>query len=124
FLHMLIKYGNRMARDFFENYFTIMFQPYLSIQEGMKKNLQLWQETGWAPPGIRYPVIGNHFETVEGHPKKQNNIEKEGGTKESSHTPPSAELELLMEKVKELEDKVKSMDKPKRGNRVKEKVTE
>ncbi|HLE25141.1 MAG TPA: polyhydroxyalkanoate synthesis regulator DNA-binding domain-containing protein, partial [Thermodesulfobacteriota bacterium] len=46
FLHMLIKYGNRMARDFFENYFTIMFQPYLSIQEGMKKNLQLWQETG------------------------------------------------------------------------------
>jgi len=124
FLHMLIKYGNRMARDFFENYFTIMFQPYLSIQEGMKKNLQLWQETGWGPPGIRYPVIGNPFETLSGHSEKPNNIEKDGGSKESSHTPPSPELELLMEKVKDLEEKVKSMDKPKRGNRVKEKVTE
>jgi len=29
-----------------------------------------------------------------------------------------------MEKVKELEEKVKSMDKPKRSNRGKEKVTE
>lgn len=124
FLHMLIKYGNRIARDFFENYFTIMFQPYLSIQEGMKKNLQLWQETGWVPPGIRYPVIGNPVETLSGQSEKPNNIEKDGGSKESSHTPPSPELELLMEKVKELEEKVKSMDKPKRSNRGKEKVTE
>ncbi len=121
FLHMLIKYGNRMARDFFENYFTIMFQPYLSLQEGVKKNLQLWQETGWMPPGIKYPIIHNPFETLTGHPEKQNNIEKDGGSKESSHTPPSPELELLMEKVKELEEKVKSMDRPKKGSRVKEK---
>ena len=120
FLHMLIKYGNRMARDFFENYFTIMFQPYLSLQEGVKKNLQLWQETGWVPPGIR-PIIGNSFETPAGHSEKQNNIEKDGGIKESSHTPPSPELELLMEKVKELEERVKSMDKAKKGNKVKEK---
>lgn len=121
FLHMLIKYGNRMARDFFENYFTIMFQPYLSLQEGVKKNLQLWQETGWMPPGIKYPIIHNPFETLTGHPEKQNNIEKDGGSKESSHTPPSPELELLMEKVKELEERVKSMDRPKKGSRVKEK---
>ena len=121
FLHMLIKYGNRMARDFFENYFTIMFQPYLSIQEGMKKNLQLWQETGLIPPGIRYPVIGSPFETLAGHSEKPNNIEKDGGSKESSHTPPSPELELLMEKVKDLEEKVKSMDKPKRVQKAKEK---
>lgn len=121
FLHMLIKYGNRMARDFFENYFTIMFQPYLSIQEGMKKNLQLWQETGLIPPGIRYPVIGNPFETLAGHSEKQNNLEKDGGYKEPSQIHSTTELELLMEKVKELEEKVKSMDKPKRGNRVKEK---
>jgi len=121
FLHMLIKYGNRMARDFFENYFTIMFQPYLSIQEGMKKNLQLWQETGWVPPRIRYPVIGNPFETLSGPSEKPNSIEKDGGPKQSSHTPPSPGLELLMEKVKELEEKVKSMDKPKRVHKVKEK---
>ena len=120
FLHMLIKYGNRMARDFFENYFTIMFQPYLSLQDGMKKNIQLWRETGWVPPGIR-PIIGNSIETPAGHSEKQNNIEKDGGSKESSHTPPSPELELLMEKVKELEERVKSMDKAKKGNKVKEK---
>src|SRR3970282_1774632 len=101
-----------------------MFQPYLSIQEGMKKNLQLWQEKGGGPPRIRYPVIGNPFETLSGHSEKPKNIEKDGGSKESSHTPPSPELELLMEKVKELEEKVKSMDKPKRSNRGKEKVTE
>jgi polyhydroxyalkanoate synthesis repressor PhaR len=124
FLHMLIKYGNRMARDFFENYFTIMFQPYLSLQEGMKKNLQLWQETGWGPPGTKYPIIHNPFETLTGHPEKQNNIEKDGGSKESSQTTSSTEFELLMEKVKDLEEKVKSMDKPKRSNRGKEKVTE
>lgn len=121
FLHMLIKYGNRMARDFFENYFTIMFQPYLSLQEGMKKNLQLWQGTGWMPPGIKYPIISNPFETLAGHPEKQNNIEKDGGSKESSQISQPPELELLMEKVKELEEKVKSMDKPKRVHKVKEK---
>jgi polyhydroxyalkanoate synthesis repressor PhaR len=122
FLHMLIKYGNRMARDFFENYFTIMFEPYLSLQEGMKKNLQWWQETGWMPTGgIRYPGINNPFETLSKHLEKQNNIDKDG-VKESSQNLTSTELGLIMEKIKELEEKVKSINKPKRSNKGKEKA--
>ncbi|MCI0455326.1 MAG: hypothetical protein L0Y68_10085 [Candidatus Dadabacteria bacterium] len=121
FLHMLIKYGNRMARDFFENYFTIMFQPYLSLQEGVKKNLQLWQETGLMPSGIRYSGINNPFEALARHFEKQKNIDKDGESKESSQSLPSTELGLLMEKINELEEKVKSINKPKRSNRGKEK---
>ncbi len=121
FLHMLIKYGNRMARDFFENYFTIMFRPYLSLQEGVKKNLQLWQETGLMPSGIRYSGINNPFEALARDFEKQKNIDKDGGSKESSQSLQSTELGLLMEKINELEEKVKSIDKPKRSNRGKEK---
>ena len=52
FLHMLIKYGNKIAKDFFENYFLMMFQPYLSVQKNMQENLQIWKELGWTPPGF------------------------------------------------------------------------
>ena len=55
FLHMLIKYGNKVAKDFFENYFLMMFQPYLSVQDNFKKNMRMWQDMGWSPPGIGMP---------------------------------------------------------------------
>lgn len=110
FLHMLIKYGNRMARDFFDNYFLIMFQPYLSLQEGMKKNLRWWQEIGWLPSGPKFPPgMVNPFEAVAEGVKRQNNsLEKNG---ESEVAPTSMDMELLMEKIKELEEKIKSIDK-------------
>lgn len=110
FLHMLIKYGNRMARDFFDNYFLIMFQPYLSLQEGMKKNLRWWQEIGWLPSGPKFPPgMVNPFEAVaEGIERQNNSLEKNG---ESEVAPTSMDMELLMEKIKELEEKIKSIDK-------------
>ncbi len=121
FLHMLIKYGNRMARDFFENYFLIMFQPYLSIQEGMKKNLRWWQEIGWFPSGPKFTSERNPFDTVAKGIKKQNsNLEING---ESEGAPKSVDIELLMEKIRELEEKVKSIDKSKKSKE-KEKDTE
>jgi len=121
FLHMLIKYGNRMARDFFENYFLIMFQPYLSLQEGMKKNLRWWQEIGWLPYGPKFPFeMKNPFEAAAREIKKQNsNLEKSGESEASK----SVDVELLMEKIKELEKKIKSMDEFKKGKE-KEKDTE
>jgi polyhydroxyalkanoate synthesis repressor PhaR len=126
FLHMLIKYGNKIARDFFENYFLIMFQPYLSLQEGMKKNLRWWQEVGWFPPGLKFPSgMGNPFEMVARQLGKQTNVEKNGEEKpeEPVISLSPMDIELLMQKIKELEEKVKSMDKPRKG-RGKEKDAE
>lgn len=121
FLHMLIKYGNRMARDFFENYFLIMFQPYLSIQEGMKKNLRWWQEIGWFPSGPKFTSERNPFDTVAKGIKKQNSSLEIN--RESEGAPKSVDIELLMEKIRELEEKVKSIDKSKKSKE-KEKDTE
>jgi polyhydroxyalkanoate synthesis repressor PhaR len=117
FLHMLIKYGNKIARDFFENYFLIMFQPYLSLQEGMKKNLRWWQEIGWLPSGPKSPTgMGNPFEAIAREIERQNsNLEKNGESEGSTIPPTPVDIELLMEKFKELEEKVKSMDKSKKS---------
>lgn len=112
FLHMLIKYGNKMARDFFENYFLIMFQPYLSFQENMKKNLRRWQESSWFPPGLGsqspYGQPGSPWEMLAKELEKQNS--KTGEQEE--HSPQSdriAEMQALIERIKELEEEVKSI---------------
>ena len=125
FLHMLIKYGNKLARDFFENYFLIMFQPYLSLQEGMKKNLRWWQDIGWLPSGPKFPPgMRNPFEAIAGEIKRQSNsLEKNGESEGVPISPTFVDMELLMEKIKELEEKVKSMEKPKKSEE-KEKDTE
>lgn len=117
FLHMLIKYGNKIAQDFFENYFLIMFQPYLSLQEGMKKNLRWWQEIGLIPSGPKFPTgMGNPFEAIAREIKRQNsNLEKNGESEEVTTSPTPMDIEFLMEKIKELEEKVKSMDKSKKS---------
>ncbi len=56
FLHMLIKYGNKVAKDFFENYFLMMFQPYNYVKENYKKNINMWQQMGWYPSDLNMPV--------------------------------------------------------------------
>jgi len=124
FLHMLIKYGNKMARDFFDNYFLMMFQPYLSLQEGMKKNLRWWQEIGWLPSGPKFPPgMVNPFEAVTEGIKRQNSGLEKNGESEVAST--SIDMELLMEKIKELEEKIKSMDKSEKSKeREKEKDAE
>ncbi|MBI2488056.1 MAG: hypothetical protein HYW01_14155 [Deltaproteobacteria bacterium] len=119
FLHMLIKYGNRIAKDFFENYFLMMFQPYLSFQENMKKNLHWWQEIGWVPPGMKFPLkpdMKNIFSTVSGEPNKQYDGEQNEESNSSFMSPQLMEIELLREKIKQLEDKVQSI-KPQKGTR-------
>ena len=113
FLHMLIKYGNKVAKDFFENYFLMMFQPYFSVQENFKKNIRLWQEMGWFPPGVKLPPnfdlmnlsempAGGEFPWVKPEPAKETS---------PPHT--AKEVEYLMEKIKELEKKIKSLNEEK-----------
>ncbi len=112
FLHMLIKYGNKMARDFFENYFLIMFQPYLSFQENMKKNLRWWQESSWFPPGMGpqspYGKPSGPWETLTKELEKHNSEGiGHGGSPQESDKP--EEMQALLEKIKELEEEVKSI---------------
>jgi len=110
FLHMLIKYGNKVAKDFFENYFLMMFQPYFSVQENFKKNMMLWQEMGWFPPGVKLPpgqeTMNSFAAPAPGEPVPP------GGESSGEKTVPQTarEVEYLMEKIKELEKKVKSLD--------------
>lgn len=110
FLHMLIKYGNKVAKDFFENYFLMMFQPYFSVQENFKKNMKLWQEMGWLPPGVKLPTNLDMLNFSE-LPASDSFTGTAVAADEVKSLPQTAkEVEYLMEKLKELEMKVKSLD--------------
>ncbi|MGQ0794369.1 MAG: polyhydroxyalkanoate synthesis regulator DNA-binding domain-containing protein [Deltaproteobacteria bacterium] len=113
FLHMLIKYGNKVAKDFFENYFLMMFQPYVSIQESMKQNLNLWQNIGMLSSALKFPqvspVMKNPFEAFRGE------MEARAETEKQSEPPPSTqfmEIEFLNRRIKELEDKISAINPP------------
>lgn len=110
FLHMLIKYGNKVAKDFFENYFLMMFQPYFSVQENFKKNMLLWQEMGWFPPGVKLPANLDmlNFPELPAANAPSGAAEPAGEGKSIPQT--AKEVEYLMEKLKELEKRVKSLD--------------
>ncbi len=121
FLHMLIKYGNKIAKDFFENYFLMMFQPYLSVQENMmKKNIKMWKDIGWFPPGLKLPESFENFGGAGDEPSTDDT--EDGNSDHKTETRPrsnktikqqSQEVELLLRKIKQLEDKVDSLDKEK-----------
>ena len=110
FLHMLIKYGNKVAKDFFENYFLMMFQPYFSVQENFKKNMKLWQEMGWFPPGVKMPPNFDLMNSSEFPMADLFKSAQEASAIEKSQPQTAKEVEYLMEKIKELEKKVKSLD--------------
>lgn len=106
FLHMLIKYGNKIAKDFFENYFLMMFQPYLSVQKNMQKNLQIWKELGWTPPG--FP----NNEEIDGNDQEERfdkdiTRDLEKGDKKKIDTD---NVKILEDRLKQLEKKLKSLE--------------
>ncbi|MGH7902117.1 MAG: polyhydroxyalkanoate synthesis regulator DNA-binding domain-containing protein [Thermodesulfobacteriota bacterium] len=112
FLHMLIKYGNKIARDFFENSFLMMFQPYLSFQDTVKKNIQMWQGSGLSPTGMNFPVsYESYFKGKEEMTDKQKKmIDKEDVVASSS-----SEIDLLRNKIKELDQKIESLNRNRRS---------
>lgn len=112
FLHMLIKYGNKMAKDFFENSFLMMFQPYLSFQDSLKKNVQMWQGSGLSPTGVNFPVsYETFFKENENKVDNQKNIVNKEGVIASS----SSEIDLLRNKIKELDEKLNTIIKNRRS---------
>ncbi|MEM7008565.1 MAG: polyhydroxyalkanoate synthesis regulator DNA-binding domain-containing protein [Thermodesulfobacteriota bacterium] len=112
FLHMLIKYGNQVAKDFFENYFMMMFQPYNHVRENYKKNINTWQKMGWYPEEINSDSQGsNNSNHSDNQPHDSGHKSREGYSEPSQYK--ASDVELLMEKMKELEKKVNSLDEEK-----------
>jgi polyhydroxyalkanoate synthesis repressor PhaR len=101
FLHMLIKYGNQIAREFFENYFLMMFQPYLSFQERKM------------PPLLKMPEQAGAEHGTEGEDSsKTGSPAREDSTQHS-------EIEELKHRIKELEDKIESINRQKTADKSK-----
>ncbi len=116
FLHMLIKYGNHVAKDFFENYFLMMFQPYNYVKENYKKNIHMWQQMGWYPEDLNIPSeFENNGSTNSNSPDNptQDNSLKTGEGYNDPGSYKASDVELLMKKMKELEKKVNSLDEEK-----------
>lgn len=111
FLHMLIKYGNKIARDFIENSFLMMFQPYLTFQDSLKKNMSLWKGTGLMPPGLEMPFPSEGQEVMS---ERKNDYEPTVPPEAEEPQASSFELEELRQKIKELDTKIKNLDKTQR----------
>ncbi len=112
FLHMLIKYGNKIARDFIENSFLMMFQPYLSFQDSLKKNVRMWKETGLMPPGLEMPFSSGGQDVSS---EREYDYEAPPGPETDEMNRSSSELEALRQKIKELDTKIKNLDKNQRS---------
>lgn len=114
FLHMLIKYGNQVAKDFFENYFLMMFQPYNYVKDNYKKNIHMWQQMGWYPEELNLPTEFENNQNANSNEASNLDLNSQSGEgyRDSGNTRGS-DVELLMEKMMELEKKVNSLDEEK-----------
>jgi len=113
FLHMLIKYGNKVAKDFFENYFLMIFQPYNYVKDNYKKNINMWQQMGWYPSDLNLPVDLENSNSNDLSPSTIKDDSKKGERYQAPGGHRASEVELLMKKMKELEKKVNSLDEEK-----------
>lgn len=114
FLHMLIKYGNQVAKDFFENYFLMMFQPYNYVKDNYKKNIHMWQQMGWYPEDLNLPAEFENNQNANSNDSGSLDLSsKSGEGHRDSGNSSGSDVELLMEKMKELEKKVNSLDEEK-----------
>ena len=92
----------------------MMFQPYNYLKDNYKKNIHMWQQMGWYPEELNIP---KEFE-VNSKSKDIGNIDLEENLKSGegymdSSNLKASDVELLMEKMKELENKVNSLDEDK-----------
>ena len=113
FLHMLIKYGNKVAKDFFENYFLMMFQPYNYLKDNYRENIRMWRQMGLYSSDLNMP---QDFEKLNSKDIAPSTIKDDSKSDELYDAPVeyrASDVELLMEKMKELEKKVNSLDEEK-----------
>lgn len=113
FLHMLIKYGNKVAKDFFENYFLMMFQPYNYLKDNYRENIRMWRQMGLYPSDLNMP---QDFEKLNSKDIAPSTIKDDSKSDELYDAPVeyrASDVELLMEKMRALEKKVNSLDEEK-----------
>ncbi len=92
FLHNLIKYGNQIAKEYFDNSFIMMMQPYISFQKNLQKNMNKM--------GLQNPFSPFNFDQ---------NVSNDNS--EIEHDTESSDLKNLHQKMEELERKIRDLSK-------------
>ncbi|MCH7950806.1 MAG: polyhydroxyalkanoate synthesis regulator DNA-binding domain-containing protein [Candidatus Dadabacteria bacterium] len=113
FLHMLIKYGNKVAKDFFENYFLMMFQPYNYLKDNYRENIRMWQQMGLYPSDLNMPQDFEKLNSKDIAPSTRKDDSKSDELYQAPVEYRASDVELLMEKMRALEKKVNSLDEEK-----------
>jgi polyhydroxyalkanoate synthesis repressor PhaR len=93
FLHSIIKYGNQIAKEYFDNSFIMMMQPYISFQKNLQKNMNKM--------GLQNPFSPFNFDQ---NPENISNSD----SKDNSE---SSDLKNLHQKMEELERKIRDLSK-------------
>lgn len=93
FLYSIIKYGNQVAKEYFDNSFIMMMQPYISFQKNLRKNMHRM--------GLQNPFSPFNFD--------QNN--ENISNSDSKNNSESSDLKNLHQKMEELERKIRDLSK-------------
>jgi polyhydroxyalkanoate synthesis repressor PhaR len=93
FLHNLIKYGNQIAKEHFDNSFIMMMQPYINFQKNLEKNTNKM--------GLHNPFSPFNFDQ-----DRDNNI-----SSEIEDDTESNDIKNLHKKMEELERKIRDLSK-------------
>jgi len=94
FLHNLIKYGNQIAKEYFDNSFIIMMQPYISFQKNLQKNMDKM--------GLHNPFSPFNFDQDTVGSISSSGIEDDTE---------SSDIKNLHKKMEELERKIRDLSK-------------
>ena len=93
FLHSIIKYGNQIAKEYFDNSFIMMMQPYINFQKNLQKNMDKM--------GLQNPFSPFNFN------QNTENI----SNSDSKDNSESSDLKNLHQKMEELERKIRDLSK-------------
>ena len=93
FLHSIIKYGNQIAKEYFDNSFIMMMQPYISFQKNLQKNMNKM--------GLQNPFSPFNFDQ---NPENISNSDSRDNSE-------SSDLKNLHQKMEELERKIRDLSK-------------
>jgi len=93
FLHNLIKYGNQIAKEYFDNSFIMMMQPYISFQNSLQKNMdKMGLQNPFSPFNFDHDTVSSSSSEIEDDSE-------------------NSDLKNLHQKMEELERKIRDLSK-------------
>ena len=93
FLHSIIKYGNQIAKEYFDNSFIMMMQPYISFQKNLQKNMdKMGLQNPFSPFNFDQDTVSNSSSEIEDDNE-------------------NSDLKNLHQKMEELERKIRDLSK-------------